>query len=130
MGFTSIRCQTLLQAIIVYNFKENVSSKLNKIAKNILGLILAPWPRIWAIKFFFLKNLASSVPRCHDQLSSCTISEKTNDPILRKFSDGQTDGQTSREINRWADGWTDKQTDESDFIGHCATNVDSGVQYG
>ena len=40
------------------------------------------------------------------------------------------DGQTSRQIDRWADGWTDKWTDESDFIGHSATNVDSGVQYG
>ena len=49
-----------------------------------------------------LKNLASSVTRYHAQLSPCTILEKTNDPILRKFSDRlmvrlrdkQTDGQT------------------------------------
>ena len=40
-----------------------------------------------------------SVTRFHGQLSSCTISGKTYDPILRKFS------------NAWADktggGWTD-----------------------
>ena len=34
----------------------------------------------------------SSVTRYHGQLSSCTISKKTNDPILRKLSDGRTDG--------------------------------------
>ena len=49
----------------------------------------------------FFKNLASSVTRYHGQLSSCTISEKTNYPILRKLSEGQTDG----------------QKEESDFIG-------------
>ena len=38
----------------------------------------------------FFKNLALSVTRYHDQLSSCTI-EKTNDPISRKLSDGQAD---------------------------------------
>ena len=44
--------------------------------------------------YFFFGNLASSVTRYHGQLSSCAISEKTNDPILRKLSDGRTDGQT------------------------------------
>ena len=44
--------------------------------------------------FFFVKNLAPSVTRCHGQLSSCTISEKTSDPILRKLSDRQRDQQT------------------------------------
>ena len=50
---------------------------------------------------FFLKDLAWSVTRYHGQPSSCTILEKTNDPILRKFNDGRTD----------------RQMDESDFIG-------------
>ena len=36
----------------------------------------------------FFKNLASY----HGQLSACAISEKTNDPILRKLTDGWTDG--------------------------------------
>ena len=62
--------------------------------------------------FFFFKNLASSVTRYHGQLSSCIISEKTKDPILRKLSHGQTDRQT------------DGQTDESDFTGRCPTNVE------
>ena len=43
---------------------------------------------------FFFKNFALSVTRYHGQLSSCTISKNTNDPILRKFSDGQTDRRT------------------------------------
>ena len=53
-------------------------------------------PRL-GLQFFFLKNLPSSVTRYHDQLSSCTISEKTNDLILRKLSDGRTDGRTGRQ---------------------------------
>ena len=38
------------------------------------------------------KNLAPLVPRYYRQLSSCTISEKTNYPIVKKRSDGRTDG--------------------------------------
>ena len=53
------------------------------------------WPKFGPTSFF-IKNLASSVTRCYGQLSSCTISEKTNDSILRKLSDGRTDGQTDR----------------------------------
>ena len=51
--------------------------------------------QIWATKFYS-QNLALSVTRYHGQLSSYTISEKTNNPIFRKLSDrwmgGQTDG--------------------------------------
>ena len=43
---------------------------------------------------FLKKNLASSVTIYDGQLPSCKMSEKTNDPVLRKFSDGRTDGQT------------------------------------
>ena len=64
---------------------------------------------------FFFKNLVSSVTRYHDQLSSCTISEKTNDPILKKLSDERTKRRT------------DGQTDESDFIGCCPTNVERTI---
>ena len=46
--------------------------------------------------FFFPKNLAPLVTRYYGQLSSCTILKKTNDPILRKLSDGQTDGRTGQ----------------------------------
>ena len=77
-----------------------------------LDLILAHFVQIRAANFFFFKNLAPSVTRCHAQLSSCTISERTNDVILRKFSDGRTDGQAWRE------------TDKSNFIGRCPTNVE------
>ena len=38
--------------------------------------------------FFFFQNLVSLITRYHGQLSSCTISGKINDPILRKLSDG------------------------------------------
>ena len=64
--------------------------------KLILGMMQAPLVQIWAAKFFF-KTLVSSVNRYHGQLSSCTIPEKTNDPILRKLSDGKTDGRRDRQ---------------------------------
>ena len=66
--------------------------------------------------FFFFKNLALSVTRFHGQISSCTIPEKTNDPILRSFNDSRTDGQT------------DGQTDENDFIGRCSTKVERSTR--
>ena len=59
----------------------------------VLDLVLAHLAQIRAASFF-VKNLALSVTRCHGQLSSCTISEKTSDPILRKLSDRQRDQQT------------------------------------
>ena len=45
---------------------------------------------------FFFKNLPSCV-RYHGHLSSCIISEKTNNPILRKPSDGRTERKTDRQ---------------------------------
>ena len=68
--------------------------------KLILGLILADWAHFWAAKFFSPKNLVASVIRYHGHLSSGTISEKTNDPILRilvraRRTTGWTDGQES-----------------------------------
>ena len=56
------------------------------------GSYLRPLPQIRAANFLFF-SLSLSVSRYHGQLSLCTISEKTNDPILRKCSDGWTDGQ-------------------------------------
>ena len=54
----------------------------------------SPLTQIRAAKFFFFffKNLASSVTRYHGQVSTCKISEKAYDPILRIFSDVRTDG--------------------------------------
>ena len=74
-----------------------------------MGWNLAHLTQIWAIKFFF-KNLALSVTRYHGQLSSCTISEKTNGPVFRKLSDGRSDRPT---------GWVGVAGVESDFIGRC-----------
>ena len=77
-------------------------------AKNlVLDPVLARLTQIWVTTFFF-KNLAPSVTRYHGQPSSFTISEKTNDSILRKLSDGRTD----------------RQTDESDFTERSPTNVE------
>ena len=52
---------------------------------------------------FFFKNMASSVVRYHGQLSSCTVWEKNNDPILRKLGDGRTCGRTDEPTVRQKD---------------------------
>ena len=56
--------------------------------------------------------MALSVVRCYGELLSCTISEKINDPILRKYSSRRTD----------------RQTGESGFIGRCPTNVELPIR--
>ena len=105
----------LMQAIIVCNFKENELTKLEKKAKKlVLGLILGCHFFFFFFFFFFFKNLAPSVIRYHGQVSSCSISEKTNNLILRKLSDRQ----------RRPDWQTDEQTGKSYFIGRCPTNVE------
>ena len=75
-------------------------------AKNLLSAEFGPFGpnlRRQKKKKNLLKNLAPSVTRYYGHLSSCTISEKTNDPILRELKDGRTDGQTDN------------------FIGYCLT---------
>ena len=109
VDFSSTRSETMLQAIIVRIFKENWNTKLEKAAKTDFGPF-SPNPG----RQIFFKNLALSVTRYHGQLSSCTISEKSNDSILRKLSDGRTGGQTNG------------QTDESDFLRLC--QLTSSVQ--
>ena len=101
---------------------ENLPSKLNKMAKNlVLGLILARWTKIQTTILFFLfsfffKNLALPVTRYHDELLSCTISEKSNEPIFRKCSDWWT--------HWWMEGLMDRQMDDSDLIRFSPTNVE------
>ena len=67
------------------------------------GPDFAPYGPNSGWQIFFFKNLASWVTRYHGQLSSCTISEKANDPILRKLSDRRTDGWRDRFRNRLSD---------------------------
>ena len=69
-------------------------------------------------KWFFFRNLASSVTRYHGMLSSYTRLEKTNNPFLRKLSDGP---------DRRTDGQTVRQTDKSYFKGSCQTNVENPI---
>ena len=47
-------------------------------------------------QIFLFSNLALPVTRYHVQLSSCKISEKADDTILRNFSDGQMVRRTDR----------------------------------
>ena len=88
----------MLQIISRYLFMQFQGKLINlsKMIKNLVsGPILAHLAKIPVTNFsFFFKNLASSITRYYGQQSSCTISEKTNDPILRKLSDGRKDGRT------------------------------------
>ena len=55
--------------------------------------------------------MARSVTTYLGQLSSCIISEKANDPALRKVSDRRADRQTDRPTDRQTDRQTNRQTD-------------------
>ena len=88
----------MLDIVISYRCMQFQEKLMNQTWKNgkktFLGPILAHLAQIWAANVFFFKNLAPSVTRNRGQLSSCTISEKTDDPILRKLSDGRKDRRT------------------------------------
>ena len=76
-------CCKLLLYSISRKTKEPNLRKWKK--KTNFGPDFGPFGQIWAAIFFFIfKNLASSVTRYHGQLLSCTISEKTDDSILKK----------------------------------------------
>ena len=86
------RCNGLLYA----NSRKNNEQNLRKWQKTQFQAQFWPKfrPPIFYLFIFFFKTLTLSVTRYHGQLSSCTISEKTNDPILRKLSNGRTDQPT------------------------------------
>ena len=68
--------------------------------KPLFGPDSARWAQIRSAKCLFSKIwYRFQRSRYHGQLSACTISEKTEDPILR-------------------------QVEESDFIGRCPTNAE------
>ena len=80
-------------------FQWKIRIQTQEMAKNlILSLILVRWTQVRTVKYFFFTNLAFSVTRYHGQISECKISEKTNDPIMSKFSDGRTDRQTDGRV--------------------------------
>ena len=76
-----------------------------------MDLIEARWNKYSGCQSLFFKNMARSVTTYLGQLSSCTISEKANDPALRKVSDRRADRQTDRQTNRQTDRQIDRQTD-------------------
>ena len=85
MGFTFTSCYTLLQAIILCNFKENYGTKLEKMAKKLVsGPILAPLAQICALKLFSWILPLLDIRHCC-KLSLHVISRKTNEPNLRKW---------------------------------------------
>ena len=73
-------------------------------------------PKFVPPNFFFLKNLALSVTRYHGQLSLCTISEKTNNPVLKKLGNGRRDGRTDGRADGRTDGRRDIQTDGREWF--------------
>ena len=51
----------------------------------------------FGLRKHFHKNMVLPVTRYPGHLSSCTISEKTNNPVLRRLSEGHTDGLMGRQ---------------------------------
>ena len=90
------RCFSLLLCAISGKTNE---VNLRKWPKTNFRPDFVSFAQIWATKLLFFLNLVFSVTRYH-QLSSCTISEKANDPILRKVSDGRTSGWTNEQTDR------------------------------
>ena len=105
----------MLDIVASYPCMQFHGKLMNQTWENGKKLVLAPISAHLAQ----IPILAPSVASYYSQLSSCTISEKTNDPVLRKLSDWWTDGQTDRR--------TEGQTDKSDFIGSCPTNVECPI---
>ena len=84
-------CRKLsLYAISRKRYDQN-SRKCKKLP---FGPDLVPLGPYSGRQLFFFQNLVLSVTRYHGQLSSCKVSEKNNDPISRKFTDGRPAGQT------------------------------------
>ena len=68
--------------------------------------------------------------RYHGQLSSCTMSDKTENPILRKSSDRQAGRQADRQTYRQTDRETDRLTDRrTRVISQDAVWLTSSVQH-
>ena len=101
------RCQRLSLYKIPRKIYDPISRKQQK---NILDLIEARWNKYSGCQSLFFKNMGRSVTTYLSQLSSCTISEKANDPVLRKVSDRRADRETDRPTDRQTDRQTDKQT--------------------
>ena len=80
--FREFHLNQLLDIVASYYFMQFQEKLMIQTQENgeIMGLIQVPWAL----------NLFSSITSYHGHLSSCTISEKTNDPILKKFSDRRT----------------------------------------
>ena len=68
-------------------------------------------------QFFFLKIWLCQSLDIMVSYHHVKYKKKTNDPILKKFTDGGMDERT--------DGHTDRQRDESDFIGCCPTDIEN-----
>ena len=80
-----------------------------------MDLIEARWNKYAGCQSFFFKNMAWSVTTYLGQLSSRTISEKANDPVLRKVSDRRADRQTDQPTDRQTDRQIDRQTDRQTY---------------
>ena len=120
VGFTSTRCLTLSQVTSIckekfQSFKISNGPNSRKWQKESFWAWFRPAGTKFEPPIFFFSNMASSVTRYYGQISSCTISEKTNDSIFGKFSERRTDK------------LIDRQKDESNFIWRFPTNVDRAI---
>ena len=96
VGFMSTRCK-IVASYHCIQFQGNLMIQTQENGKKLhFGPDLNSLGPFLGQHFFFFFS------------SKSTISEKNNDPILRKIIDGRTDG----------------QADEIDFIGRCPTKVE------
>ena len=88
-------------------FNERFGGKMPKNPTFWHLIPLNPW-----IKILFFKNMAVSLFLLYWPLTSCIISEKTNERSLRYF---KTDHGP----------WTNERTEKGDYIGPCQVNLGS-----
>ena len=94
----------MLDIIANYHYMQFQGKLMNQTWENSKKIALGPiLAQIWTARIFFQKS--GFVSRWyHGQLSSCTISEK-----------------------KLIQSWENVVTDESDFIGHCPTNIERPI---
>ena len=85
----------MLDIVANYNCMQFQGKLMNQTSENVQKLSFGPdfdpFGTNSGCQIFFVQKSGSSVSGYPGQLSSCTILEKTNDPILKKLSDRQTD---------------------------------------
>ena len=91
----------IMKEVMSWLFKDPINSGLAHLGHFWLFLVIfARWR-------FFPKNPTLSHITRYGPLTPCYVSEKTNEPILRKLTDRRKDGRKDRQTDGRTDGRTD-----------------------